>query len=307
MQSNIHPIPANRQAIWKIYRTLQRNAWLADEISFGQDANKISATNPMSQHSIAMIGINSFFKSADSLIVQVLDQHISAYFADDLHISQVYKFVSCNEFIHQEAYELYIRALPSQVQDIINAPNNIAQRKMDWLAANYELYKDNISVLLIIQLINEAIFFSSSFAIIFNPACRLAEFKALNQLINRDEALHIELTLEIISMLEPADPKLATKLFCSACDIEVEFMSQLLGMEGLPGLNPDDMEWHIMFMCGYYLRKLGAWDPFHNGVCLPYMITQSISQQSVDFFSSQPVDYIKPRALVSSALGQMFK
>ena len=140
----------------------------------------------------------------------------------------------------------------------------------------------------------EGIFFSGSFCAIFWLKKRglLPGLCFSNELISRDEGLHQEFAVELISMLNrPPTHDTVLSIVEDAVNIEKEFITEALPCK-LLGMDSEKMKMYIEFVADRLLKQMG-WDA-HWGTKNPFDFMENISLDGkTNFFEKRVGEYGK--------------
>jgi ribonucleoside-diphosphate reductase subunit M2 len=140
----------------------------------------------------------------------------------------------------------------------------------------------------------EGIFFSGSFCAIFwlKKRSLLPGLSFSNELISRDEGLHLEFAVELFHLLK-WKPKSATiiEIIKSAVEIEKEFILEALPCK-LIGMDSEKMSQYIEFVADRILKQLGV-QPIWNAKN-PFDFMENLALDGkTNFFEKRVGDYSK--------------
>lgn len=294
--------PIQNAAIWKAYKKQQAAFWTAEEIDFSKDYNDFMKLNPNEQHFIKMI--LAFFSSSDTIV----NINLSERFLSDVKIKEAttaYMWQMAMESIHSETYSLQIDNIvrdPEEKQKLFNAIRHypcIAEKAawaVKWIESN-----DSFAMRLIAFAIFEGVYFSGSFCSIFWLKKRniMPGLCASNELIARDEGMHMDFAVLLYSMLKTrVSVDVVHAMFKDAVDIEIKFICESLPC-ALLGMNSVLMTEYIKFVADRLLLNLGY--PKIWNLKNPFDFMESISVEGkTNFFESRPTEYQKASVLNST-------
>ena len=179
-------------------------------------------------------------------------------------------------------------------------PNqDISQYKSKEILSLEEKLKEKIPSLdrlLVVLALTEAIFFSSSFAVIFWFAQKnmFPGAAKANQLIKNDEGKHVEngalIHRTLIRNKLPQD--LVYEMVKEAVEIETAFMEDAMP-EGLRGMNSKLMTRYIKYSADWMLDMFGYEKLYFINFSdtFSFMTKQSITDTFTDFFKGEEVNY----------------
>ena len=285
--------PIKFPIIWDSYKKQLAAFWTAEEIDFSKDYDDFQKMNENEQHFIKMI--LSFFAASDTIVNINLGQR----FSQEVQIREAiiaYNYQMFIENIHSEVYSLQIDNIIRDPEEKLKALNAIVnypciQKKAQW-AYKWIESRDSFSQRLIAFAIVEGVFFSGSFCSIF----RLKQ-KAImpglcnsNELIARDEGMHVMFAVLLYSMLEnKISESEVHRIFKEAVEIETEFICESLPCS-LIGMNSDSMTVYIKYVADRLLVDLN-YNKIWN-VKNPFDFMENISVEGkTNFFESRPTQY----------------
>jgi ribonucleoside-diphosphate reductase subunit M2 len=140
----------------------------------------------------------------------------------------------------------------------------------------------------------EGIFFSGSFCAIFwlKKRSLLPGLSFSNELISRDEGLHLEFAVELIGLLRYR-PKASRilEIVKAAVDIEKEFLIEALPCQ-LIGMDSNKMSQYIEYVADRLLKQLGVVPHWNAKNPFDFMENLSLDGKT-NFFEKRVGDYSK--------------
>ena len=288
--------PIRYPDLWALYKKAVASFWTAEEIDLSTDVNdwetKLSDDD---RHFVSTI--LAFFAASDGIVFENLDNN----FAQEVQISEArsfYAYQGFNESIHGETYSLMIDKLikdPIQKEKLFKAVETVpcVRKKAEW-ALNWFSRSRHFAQRLFAFACVEGIFFSGSFCALFWLKNRgvLPGLCFSNELISRDEGLHQEFAIVLLSHLkEKLTEDVAHSIIKDAVDIEKDFICDALPVK-LIGMDSVKMAEYIEFVADRLLKQCG-FKPVWGTVC-PFDWMQNISLEGkTNFFEKRVGEYSK--------------
>lgn len=288
--------PIQYHDIYMLYKKAVASFWTPEEIDLSKDRNdweKMSANEKrFIKYTLA------FFAAADGIVNENLIQN----FSNEVQVPEArlfYGFQEMIEGIHSVVYsqliEDYIRD-PQEKDELFNAIQTVpgVQKKADWALKWLGNKEAPFSERLVAFACVECIQFCSSFASIFWIKKRglLPGLTFSNELIARDEGLHVQFACLLFSHLQnkPSYEKVLD-IVTDAVEVEKVFVTDSLPV-GLIGMNSGLMCQYVEFVADYLLKELG-YEP-HFKVQNPFDFMELLSLQGkTNFFESRVSQYQK--------------
>jgi len=292
--------PIRYPKIWEQYKIQSAAIWFSEEIDMSGDANDFLLLTDNEQYFIKMV--LSFFSASD-VIVNI---NLGERFAKEVQLREAivcYNFQMMMENIHSEVYSLMIDNIIKDSIEKGKLFNAITEfpcisKKANWAQMWTEDTTSSFAQRLIAFAIVEGVFFSGSFCAIFwlkkkgimNGLCDS------NELIARDEGLHVGFALLLYSMIvERVPEEIVKRMFEDAVEIEREFICDSLPCS-LLGMNKELMYQYIKFVADRLLESLN-YTKIYN-VTNPFDFMESISMEGkTNFFEHRPSQYQKASIL----------
>jgi len=287
--------PIEHENLWAMYKKAQMSNWTAEEIDFSKDMDDWVNLSENEQHFIKYI--LAFFAGSDGIVFENLNDN----FASEVQYTEArsfYAYQEHNEMVHGETYskliDKYIKS-SSEKKNLFEAIQTIPciKNKADWAMKWFSKDRSFGERLLAFACV-EGIFFSGSFCAIFWLKKRglLPGLCFSNELISRDEGLHLEFAIELFKMLKHKPNKsVVEQIVKDAVDIEKEFITDALPCS-LIGMNSDKMSEYIEYVADRLLKQSGhdkIW-----GTKNPFDFMENISLDGkTNFFEKRVGDYGK--------------
>lgn len=254
--------------------------WVAGEIDFGDDVKDLEKmTKPERQFLIRPL---IFFLSSDVIVGDNLMENLKPRFPHS-DIAFAFLYQGFNEVIHSMTYRTAAETLikdPKELENAYKAIENLpaVQRKADW-ALKWSNDKDvSTQEQLVAWGCVEGVLFSASFASI-GFLCSKGYCKGLkmgNDLINRDEATHFELSANLYDKCKNKLPEWRVhQIYCEAIEAEAHYIDWILE-DPIPGMNKELMLQYAMFVADWCINRLGYKRLFNVENPFPFMTAFSI-------------------------------
>ena len=287
--------PIEHENLWAMYKKAQMSNWTAEEIDFSKDMDDWVNLSDNEQHFIKYI--LAFFAGSDGIVFENLNDN----FASEVQYTEArsfYAYQEHNEMVHGETYskliDKYIKS-SSEKKQLFEAIQNIPciENKAKWAMKWFSKDRYFAERLLAFACV-EGIFFSGSFCAIFWLKKRglLPGLCFSNELISRDEGLHLEFAIELFKMLKHKPNKsVIEEIVKDAVSIEKNFITDALPCS-LIGMNSEKMSEYIEYVADRLLKQSGhdkIW-----GTKNPFDFMENISLDGkTNFFEKRVGDYGK--------------
>jgi ribonucleotide reductase beta subunit family protein with ferritin-like domain len=287
--------PIEHENLWTMYKKAQMSNWTAEEIDFSKDMDDWVSLSENEQHFIKYI--LAFFAGSDGIVFENLNNN----FASEVQYTEArsfYAYQEHNEMVHGETYskliDKYIKN-PTEKKQLFEAIQTIPciENKAKWAMKWFDRERPFGERLLAFACV-EGIFFSGSFCAIFWLKKRglLPGLCFSNELISRDEGLHLEFAIELFKMLKHKLSKVVVEeIVRDAVSIEKEFITDALPCS-LIGMNSEKMSEYIEYVADRLLKQSGhdkIW-----GTKNPFDFMENISLDGkTNFFEKRVGDYGK--------------
>jgi ribonucleoside-diphosphate reductase subunit M2 len=287
--------PIEFPGLWGLYKKAQMSNWTAEEIDFSKDMDDWGSLSENERHFIKTI--LAFFASSDGIVFENLNLN----FGTEVQISEArsfYAYQQHNEMVHGETYSLllekYIRD-PVEKNAMFRALETTPciKKKAEWAMMWFDPDRLFVERLVAFACV-EGIFFSGSFCAIFWLKKRglLPGLAFSNELISRDEGLHLEFAIELLSTLlyKPKSEDVHA-IVRAAVDIEKDFILEALPCQ-LIGMDAPKMSQYIEYVADRMLKQMG-FSPLWNSKN-PFDFMEHLSLDGkTNFFEKRVGDYSK--------------
>lgn len=287
--------PIQHEHLWSMYKKAQMSNWTAEEIDFSKDMDDWVNLSENEQHFIKYI--LAFFAGSDGIVFENLNDN----FASEVQYTEArsfYAYQEHNEMVHGETYskliDKYIKS-SSEKKQLFEAIQTIPciENKAKWAMKWFNRDRSFGERLLAFACV-EGIFFSGSFCAIFWLKKRglLPGLCFSNELISRDEGLHLEFAIELFKMLKhKPNASIIEEIVKDAVTIEKDFITDALPCS-LIGMNSEKMSEYIEYVADRLLKQSGhdkIW-----GTKNPFDFMENISLDGkTNFFEKRVGDYGK--------------
>ncbi len=287
--------PIEHENLWILYKKAQMSNWTAEEIDTSADMDDWKSLSDNERHFIKYI--LAFFAGSDGIVFE----NINNNFADEVQYTEARSFYAYqvhNEMVHGETYskliDKYIRD-DHEKRNLLDAITTIKsiKQKADWALKWFDKSRPFSERLLAFACV-EGIFFSGSFCAIFWLKKRglMPGLCFSNELISRDEGLHLQFALELFQMLKnkPSEDTVHD-IVKESVEIEKSFIIDSLPCK-LIGMNADRMSEYIEYVADRLLKQAGfnkIWNTQN-----PFDFMENISLDGkTNFFEKRVGDYGK--------------
>jgi ribonucleoside-diphosphate reductase subunit M2 len=287
--------PIEHDNLWALYKQAQMSNWTAEEIDLSKDMDDWNTLSENEQHFIKTI--LAFFAGSDGIVFENLNNN----FADEVQLTEArsfYAYQAHNEMVHGETYskliDKYIRT-SSEKKKLFEAIQTIPciEKKARWAMKWFDNSRPFAERLFAFACV-EGIFFSGSFCAIFWLKKRglLPGLCFSNELISRDEGLHLQFAVELFNMLK-FKPKKETieEIIKEAVEIEKEFITDALPCS-LIGMNSEKMSEYIEYVSDRLLKQIGQDKIWKTQNPFDFMENISLDGKT-NFFEKRVGDYGK--------------
>jgi ribonucleoside-diphosphate reductase beta chain len=288
--------PIQYPDIWGMYQKAIASFWVPEEIDMSRDITDWDALSNNERYFIRHI--LAFFSSSDTIV----NMNLGERFINEvkpLEAKFFYNFQESIENIHSHTYSLLIDTYiknTREKEETFNAIKHIPciKRKADWcfkwIMDQYASYAQRLIAFAIV----EGVFFSGAFCAIFwlKEKGKMPGLTFSNELISRDEALHVEFAVLLYSMINnKVSQKIVHDMFKDALDVEYNFIIDSIPCAML-GMNADLMTEYIKFVADRLLLQLGYEKIWNSINPFPFMERSNLECRT-NFFESRVAEYSK--------------
>lgn len=288
--------PLQHHKIWEMYKKALSCFWTSEEIDLSKDLDDWVRLSDNERRFIK--GVLAFFSSSDTIV----NMNLAERFVNEvqpLEAKFFYNFQETIENIHSEVYSLLIDTYikdPTEKNQTFRAVENspAIRRKADWCMRWINDHEAPFAQRLIAFAIVEGVFFSGSFCAIFwvKEKGKMPGLCFSNELISRDEAMHVEFAVLLYSYIrDRVPPETVRDMMRDAVSVEKNFIVDSLPC-ALLGMNSDLMGTYIEFVADRLLVQLGYDKVFQARNPFPFMERISIETKS-NFFEARVGEYAK--------------
>jgi ribonucleotide reductase beta subunit family protein with ferritin-like domain len=285
--------PIKYPDLWALYKKAVGSFWTAEEIDLATDVSDWVKLNASEKHFIKMV--LAFFAASDGIVME----NININFASEVQIAEArsfYAYQTFNESIHGETYSLMIDKLvedKAEKDSLFRAIETVpaVKRKAEW-ALEWMKSSAPFAQRLVAFACMEGIFFSGSFCSIFWLKKRgvLPGLCFSNELISRDEGLHLEFAVALYHHLADKSAPVAD-IVRGAVEIEESFITEALPCR-LIGMDAEQMKQYIHYVADRLMKQLGH--PAIYAAENPFAWMETISLEGkTNFFEKRVGDYSK--------------
>lgn len=297
-----------------IFKKMQKNNWMAEEVQFQRDYEQWSKGDLTDQEKRAFERALAFASNLDGLLTKTLSELIKPHITSPeicLALArQIYE-----EALHVDSYSCMIEALgfePETIYGLYRTDKTLYYKNKTVLASVAKLSDPNFKTGTpetdrtflegcVTNLVFEGIFFYSVFLIFYvlGRHNKMPGSREMIQFINRDEDLHVALFVNIINTIKEEQPELWTtevkthfsNTIQAAVEMEIEWGESCIG-EGILGLNPTNLREYLQFMGDMRLTAIGLPKIWHTANPLPWIdeFTQG-NMIEVNFFEGKVREY----------------
>lgn len=294
--------PIAYDSVWEMYKQAQASFWTAEEADLSQDLTDWTKLNSDEQHFIKHV--LAFFAASDGIV----NENLAVRFNNDVQIPEArcfYGFQIAIENIHSEMYSLLIDTYINDTEEkdyLFNAVETVpcvgkkARWALRWIGSGTSFAERLVAFAAV-----EGIFFSGSFCSIFwlKKRALMPGLTFSNELISRDEGLHVDFACLIYSLLDhKLSEERVREIICSSVELEQEFITEALPVS-LIGMNSELMGQYIEFVADRLLVALGCAKVY--GVQNPFEWMELISLQGkTNFFEKRVGEYQKAGVMSDS-------
>jgi ribonucleoside-diphosphate reductase subunit M2 len=295
-ENNRHTFfPIQHEDLYALYKKQLGCFWTTDEIDMSKDREIFAKLSEGEQHFIK--SILAFFAASDGIVME----NIVGRFMEEVKVSEAracYSIQTFIEQIHSETYSLLIDTIVRENQEkdkLFNAVQNFPaiKKKADWATKWIGDRKRSYGSRLVAFACVEGIQFSGAFCAIYWLKYRGIAMNGLtfsNELISRDEALHVETAVCLFHKLQkkPSISKI-TEIIKEAVEIEKHFICEALPCR-LLGMNDGLMSNYIEFVADRLCIQLQIKKIYNTSNPFDFMESISIEGKT-NFFEKRVSDY----------------
>ena len=288
--------PIKNAPMWDMYQKALASFWTVSEVDLTKDRDDWERL-PENEKTF-LKNVLAFFGSSDTIVnINLSERFINE--VQPLEAKFFYAFQMSIENIHSEMYALLIDTYVTDSAEkhaLFEAVQRIpcVRKKAAWCFKWIDDLDASFAQRLIAFAIVEGVFFSGAFASIFwqKERGKLPGLAFSNELISRDEALHVEFAVLLYSYVtDRVEEATVHEMFRDAVSVEQSFINESIPCAML-GMNANLMSTYIEFVADRLLVQLGYAKLFNAHNPFPFMERISI-QNRTNFFESRVSEYAK--------------
>lgn len=306
--------PMKYPVFYDMYKNGIKNTWTVEEVDFSTDLVDLhSKLSPSEKHLINRLV--AFFATGDSIVgnnlVLNLYRHVNSP-EGRLYLSrQLFE-----EALHVQFYLTLLDSYiphPDERAKAFAAVDNIPsiKRKADfcfkYIDSIYNLHRLEtiedrrkfLMNLICFASCIEGLFFFAAFAYVYFLRSKglLAGLATGTNWVFRDESMHINFAMEVISIARQEEPglfnqqmnEMVSEMIADAIECEMAFAHDILEF-GVAGLSPKDMRQYLQFVADQRLEALHIPARYHVKNPFPFMELQDM-QELANFFERRVSAY----------------
>lgn len=300
--------PIKYPKVWEMYNKAVSTFWVPEEIDLSKDIDDWNGLTDNEQYFIKHI--LAFFSSSDTIV----NMNIGERFINEVKIMEAkffYGFQEAIENIHSHTYSLLIDTYVKDEKEkdkIFNAILHIPciKQKADWCFKWINDHEASFAQRLVAFAIVEGVFFSGAFCAIFwlKEKGKMPGLTFSNELISRDEGLHVEFAILLYSMIKNKLPEETVHgMFEDALFVEKNFIIDSIPCSML-GMNSSLMTEYIQFVADRLLLQLGYNKKWNATNPFPFMDRSNLECRT-NFFESRVAEYAKANVGNSTSIDNL--
>jgi ribonucleoside-diphosphate reductase subunit M2 len=290
-------------SITKLTDQLLSVFWIPNIISLSQDMVDWKKMNERQKNVLKRV--HAFFVSMDGIVNENITENFLMRIQSSEHRT-FYEVQIGNEAVHKLTYAKILAVLvddPQELDLLFNSilSDPIIKKKAAW-AMNYMGNDVPIADQLLAFVCVEGIQFCACFLIIFyfKELGVLPGVTSANEYISRDESIHLTYGTTTYADHLVYKSSCAGQIIRESVELECEFIRDVLGKEGLPGLQTEDVCEYIKMVADRICRDIGM-EPMYNAKNkFPFMEMISLGSKSNNF-ERHKTDYIGRQAIESDS------
>jgi ribonucleoside-diphosphate reductase beta chain len=288
--------PIKHDDMWKMYKNAVSVFWTPEELDLSKDIDDFKKLSDNEKFFIKHI--LAFFSSSDTIV----NINLGERFLNEVQVLEAkffYSFQMSMENIHSETYSLLIDSYFKDFKEkneTLNAINHMPciKKKAEWCFKWINDKESSFAQRLLAFALVEGVFFSGAFCSIFWLKERglMPGLSFSNELISRDEAMHVEFAILLYSKLENRlSQEDVHTIVKEAVEVEKNFIIESIPCSML-GMNSELMSIYIEFVADRLLTQLEYDKIWNTQNPFPFMERISIESKT-NFFESRVSQYSK--------------
>ncbi|WP_068779681.1 ribonucleotide-diphosphate reductase subunit beta [Paenibacillus sp. GM2] len=297
--------------MYKLYKVLLLNYWIADEIPMSKDAQQFPLLEPEEQRTFKInIGLLAVLDSMQTMFVGDVKRYLT-----DSSLEAIAAVIAQQEVVHNQSYSYVLSSLVSdqEQKEIFEywKHDPVLLDRNTFISEIYQNFRNEQTPqtffeALVADLILEGIFFYSTFAFFYNLA-RDQKMMGTSQMISyiqRDENQHCYFFAEVFKQLLTDYPELHTPenmdyvygTINRAVELETNWAHYTL--KQVRGIDLNELSDYIKYIANKRLKLMGL-DKAYEGVdvnCMPWIkpfSDEALNATKTDFFEAKSRNYGK--------------
>jgi ribonucleoside-diphosphate reductase beta chain len=276
-----------------IFKGMQKNNWVAEEISFQKDKEQWENNELTEQERTCFLRALAFASNLDGLLVNSLSEVIKPHITSPEVVLAVARQIY-EECLHVDSYSCMVEAVgldPEEVYGLYRKDKDLFYKNKRVLESMYKINRADFSTkttegakefleACTTNLIFEGVFFFSAFLVFYNFGRhnKMPGSKEMIQFINRDEDLHVRLFVNIINSIKEEQPEVWTddvkhkmqQNIVDSVEMEIEWGLSCIG-EGILGITPIMLKEYIQFIGDMRLDAIGLGKKYNSANPFPWL------------------------------------
>ena len=294
--------PIVEENIWNMYKRHKEQDWLAEEIDLSKDYDDFITFLPDVQHFIKTTF--AFFACADGVAVEGIAEKLitlTEVVESRCFLCKQVDIENTHAEVYSKMIEMLTRRNIAEMNRLFDSVENnpVIKNKVKWAEKYINDPNVNLQQMLVAFAAWEGVGFSTSFATVFwiKNKGKMPGTIHGNELIVRDESLHVEHTCALYN-LSPEEKRLSAKevyrIIGEMVELEKAQVRDALKVT-IPGLSADMMCDYVEYITNGLLENLG-YEPIYKITTNPLPFMEGISLIGrTSFFEKRNPDYRKAR------------
>lgn len=309
-------VPFKYDWAWQKYLDGCANHWMPQEVNMTADISTWKSPNGLTndERLIVMRSLG-FFSTADSLVANNLVLGIYRHITNP-ECRQYLLRQAFEEAIHTHAYQYCVESLAMDEGEVFNMYREVPSvaKKAAWalkytqdlgdptfetgtVAADQQLLRNLVAFYCVM----EGMFFYCGFTQILSMGRRNKMMGVAEQFqyILRDESMHVNFGIDVINQIKIENAKLWTpefqqeiiQMILEGTQLEIEYAHDTMP-RGVLGMNAQNMEEYLQFICNRRLLQIGLPEQFPNvSNPFPWMSEVMDLRKEKNFFETRVTEY----------------
>lgn len=295
---------------YKMYKRLVGNYWQADEVNMSPDVKQFASLTEKERDAyLKIIGLLSTLDAPQTRTALLI-----SLYATDPSVQSIMAVIAQQEAVHNESYSYVLSSVVSLGEQ--NEAFELGRRDPVLLKRNENIVKhynnfvenptiDNLLKTMVYTSLLEGMFFYSGFAFFYNLARhnKMVGTSTMVSYINRDELEHGRFIGELFRATLSENPEYNTEeltewvyeTFKESVEKEIEWSTYVL--EGIEGIDLEEMEGYVKYRANKMLRMLGLSEIYPENTENPMKwikaYVDNFDGTKTDFFEQKSRQYTK--------------